>query len=106
MASLRKSSRYAQSSDAKLKALAMDMSVEAQALKEANKYGRLEMWWSGLVEKAKEAVRSEADQRGIEMGRAETERRAIEESLNRDGVPNGEGGRGDEVDEEGDVIME
>lgn len=92
IAGLRKSARYAQSPDYVLKNLAHDLDDEDTALKKAVTKGRLEMWWPGMVEGAKSAVRREADELG--------EERALREQAMR-GFGAQKDGDGDE-----DVMME
>lgn len=78
-------------------------------LEEALEKGRLEMWWKGVADAAKLAVREEADRQGAESAkRAETEKKLAEKmSLRRrdSRVMNGDVNGGVERDEQGDVVM-
>ena len=78
------------------------MKEESKLLQEENRTGRMEMWWAGVVERAKEVVRDEADKRGEEMGR-QTELRRDSMKRSRpvvNGVTNGERSVGDSEEEE------
>ncbi|MCJ1404140.1 hypothetical protein MMC11_007365 [Xylographa trunciseda] len=81
VASLRTSSRYANTSDSALKALAQDLEKEDRKLEDALEKGRLEMWWSGIVEAAKVSARSDADRQGAEMARMEMAKRRVQARL-------------------------
>ena len=65
------------------------------------------MWWPGVIEGAKAAVRKEADDSGEEMAGAIEEARELEEK-GMNGTVNGHalGLDGREVDGQGDMVME
>ena len=98
--SLRQSARYATTQDDMLSKLAKDLAVEDKALAVAVDKGRLEAWWPGVVEGARDAVRREADEVGRLLAADEANRRQAEAMFNGDGD-----GDGEAVDPEGDTTM-
>lgn len=104
---LRTSSRYDGTSDAAVKALATDMSEEDNALADAMEKGRLDMWWSGVVEGARAAIRREADEIGAADAEEQKERNFAEGRLGESvyAYTNGVADETD-MDEDGDVEMD
>ncbi|KAI4254129.1 MAG: hypothetical protein L6R42_007317 [Xanthoria sp. 1 TBL-2021] len=114
--SLRTSSRYSDATDNALSVIAKDLEIEDTALGTCIEKGRLEEWWTGIVDAAQSSVRNEADRNGEEESkRVEAEQKSREKKSKDDrpawGVDgmekkNAAAGRSRlETDEEGDVVM-
>ncbi|MCJ1293924.1 hypothetical protein MMC34_005481 [Xylographa carneopallida] len=112
VASLRTSSRYVNTADSTLKALAQDLEKEDRMLEDAIKKGRLEMWWKGIVEAAKASAREDADRRGSEMAKMEAVKKKVAARLGlgdhgaEEVYTNGHAHGGGPVDQQGDVQMD
>ena len=105
MDSLKAASHYSKMSDNGLELLAHDMEAEAETLAQYIEKGRLGEWWKGVIEAAKVAARTEADEQGEEALRkrnteADFDRRLAEMDSEAFGKS---GGRG--IDDQGDVVM-
>ncbi|KAI4092936.1 MAG: hypothetical protein LQ344_003184 [Seirophora lacunosa] len=107
--SLRASSRYDLAPDNALEVIARDLSIEDGVLQICIGEGRLEKWWSGIIDAARMSVRNEADRVGEDNSRRRETERGFRNQMNRDhkalwGVNTTDG---DELglDEEGDVTM-
>ncbi|MCJ1389263.1 hypothetical protein MMC18_002119 [Xylographa bjoerkii] len=112
VASLRTSSRYVNTSDSALKALAQDLEKEDRRLEDALERGRLEMRWNGIVEAAKASARADADRHGVEMAQMEMVKRKVAARLGlgdsevEDVYTNGHVHGGVPMDEQGDTLMD
>lgn len=116
MSSLRTSSRYSDATDNALSVIAKDLEIEDTALRTCIEKGRLEEWWTGIVDAAQSSVRNEADRNGEEESkRVEAEQKSREKKSKDDRAAwgfdgmekkNAAAGRSRlETDEEGDVVM-
>ncbi|KAL9611626.1 MAG: hypothetical protein Q9167_003741 [Letrouitia subvulpina] len=111
LSSLRSSSRYDDTPDNYLTLLAHDLQIEDEALEQCLNKGRLELWWQGMVEAAKQSIKTDAEQAGEQRSRRlsfetkfkERMDREDEESLGRLEVENGNATT--ETDPQGDVVM-
>ncbi|KAL8941055.1 MAG: hypothetical protein Q9216_002463 [Gyalolechia sp. 2 TL-2023] len=108
--SLRVSSRCNTAPDSALSVIATDLEVEDEVLDSCIDEGRLEEWWSGIIEAAKMSAGNEADWRGGKK----SQRRAAEREFGHQMRQNDETAwrnqgvvtRGIDTDEEGDVMMD
>jgi len=104
--SLRISSHFANMPENALELLARDLEIEADVLDQYLEKGRLEEWWKGVVEAAKAAARSEADEQGEEKLRKRNAERDFDMKMSqKDKEAYGKGGEELGIDEQGDVIM-
>ncbi|KAL8711303.1 MAG: hypothetical protein Q9220_004200 [cf. Caloplaca sp. 1 TL-2023] len=105
--SLRVSSRYNNASDSELSELADDLEIEDGILETCIEEGRLEQWWTGIVDAARMSARNEADQDGEERSQRDAAEREFREQMRRnDRAAWGLEERVNErLDEEGDVMM-
>ena len=95
--------RYPTLPDASLAPIAKDLSIEDAQLQHYLAKGRLEIWWTGVMEAAKKAVRAEADEEGEKKRRRKSVEKVVKARLvGRDWKARGEV---IERDESGDVIM-
>ncbi|MCJ1243472.1 hypothetical protein MMC30_000669 [Trapelia coarctata] len=112
-ASLRASSRYAESSDSFLRGLAHDLEKEDRQLEAALEKGRLDQWWPSIVEAAMISVRDDADKAGMESAERQEDMRDLAvamgvvatEEANGYEYANGHMNGDAAMDEEGDVLM-
>ena len=108
---LRRSNRFAKSSDKYLEALARDLQVEDDALRYAIEKGRLEHWWKATVDAVQLREREDADRHGAEAAERATVKMELAENMRLiDGgerLVNGEHPmtNGIETDEQGDIVM-
>ncbi|MCJ1475323.1 hypothetical protein MMC13_003985 [Lambiella insularis] len=108
--SLRRSGRFAHWSDSALRALAQDLGREDRTLEEHLEQGRLEMWWSGIVDAAKASVRADADNAGAAMAEREKTKGEVAaeiglgEAQEQDVYSKGYDNRS-MMDEQGDTVM-
>ncbi|KAL8952745.1 MAG: hypothetical protein Q9222_001356 [Ikaeria aurantiellina] len=105
--SLRTSSRYANASDGELSQLAHDLEIEDDILETCIEEGRLEQWWTGIVDAARMSARRHADRNGEERSQRDAaERDFMEQMRMNDRAAWAVGVRVDgKLDEEGDVMM-
>lgn len=108
---LRSSDRYANTPDTILASLAADLAQEDERLEVCMDEGRLEEWWSGVVDAAKATVRGDADREGEATARMAAIAQELEdrsERKDREAWPKFEDGaeEGDGVDGGGESIMD
>ncbi|KAI4162525.1 MAG: hypothetical protein LQ342_003756 [Letrouitia transgressa] len=84
ISSLRDSSRYDDTSDNYLTLLAHDLQIEDDALEQSLNKGRLELWWQGIVEAAKQSVKSDAEQAGEQQSRRLSFENKFRERMDRE----------------------
>ena len=110
ISSLQISPRYQDIPDHTLASIAEDLQTEDEALEDCIDKGRLELWWQGVLEAAKQSARQESDQAGekqsrrmsmetrfkARMDKQDKENWVPKDLMNRNAV---------RTDEQGDVVM-
>ncbi|KAI4289371.1 MAG: hypothetical protein L6R35_001372 [Caloplaca aegaea] len=107
--SLRASSRYDKASDNAIEIIAQELSIEDGVLQTCMREGRLEKWWSGIIDAARMSAWNEAARICEDNSRRRETERRFRDQMNREDEALWSGKRtyGVELgmDEEGDVMM-
>ncbi|KAI4212506.1 MAG: hypothetical protein LQ351_004758 [Letrouitia transgressa] len=111
ISSLRSSARYDSTSDNQLTLLAHDLQMEDDALEQCLNKGRLELWWQGMVEAAKQSTKTDAEQAGEQQSRRLSFENKFKERMDKEDErtrarPEVENGKAAvDMDAQGDVVM-